>query len=92
MLRLTEIDSSYSTKKTNAIIQLTGRVNDLENRMREYNAKVEGPGDGHFIVKRAHVEIQSAQNETRIAREELATERSVFLKKIEQLTAEHDRY
>ena len=59
----------------NEVIQLTDRVNDLENRVRENNAKVEGPDDGHFIVKRAHVEIQSARHEIRVAREELAAER-----------------
>ena len=73
----------------NEVLQLTDRVNELETRVRENNAKVEGPDDGHFIVKRAHVEIQSARNEARIAHEELTTARSIFNKKIEQVTAEH---
>ena len=65
----------------NEVIQLTDRVNDLENRVRGNNAKVEGPDDGHFIVKRAHLEIQFAQNETPVAREELAVERTQRLNK-----------
>ena len=41
------------------------------------------------MVKRAHAEIQTAQNEARIAHEELNTARRIFNKKIEQTTAEH---
>ena len=69
--------------------QLTDRVNELETRVRENNAKVEGPDDEHFVVKRTHVEIQTARNEARIAHEEPTTARSIFKKKIEQITAEH---
>ena len=56
------------------VLQLTGRANELEACVRENNTKVEGPDDGHFIVRRAHAEIQTAQNEARIAHEELTTE------------------
>ena len=73
----------------NEVLQLTDRVNELEIRIRDNNNRVEGPRDGHFIVKRAHTEIQTAQNEARIANEELSTARSIFDKKIEQITAEH---
>ena len=72
----------------NEVLQLTERVNESETRLRDNNTKVEGPGDGHFIVKRAHAEIQSAQNGARIAHEELSTARRIFNKKIEQITAE----
>ena len=73
----------------NEVLQLTDRVNELEIRYRDTNTKVEGPDDGHFIVKSAHAEVQSAQYEARIAHEELSTARRVFNKKIEQITAEH---
>ena len=73
----------------NEVFKLTHRVNDLDTRARENNAKVEGPDDGHFIVRRAHVEIQTTQNEARIAHDELTTARNIFNKKIEQITAEH---
>ena len=73
----------------NEVFQLTDRVHGLETRIRDNNTKVEGPDDGHFIVKRAHAEIQTAQNQARIAHEELNTARSIFNKKIDQSTAEH---
>ena len=61
----------------------------MEIRLKDNNTKVEGPDDGHLIVKRAHFEIQPAQNEARIAHEELSTARRIFNKKGEQITAEH---
>ena len=73
----------------NEVLQLIDRVNELETRIRDNNAKVEGPDGGHFVVTRAHAEIQTAQNEARIAHEEPNTARSIFNKKIEQITAEH---
>ena len=72
----------------NEVLQLIGGVNELETRVRDNNTRVEGPDDGHFIVKRAHVEIQTAQNEARIVHEELDTARSISNEKIEQITAE----
>ena len=61
----------------------------METRLRENNAKVESPVNGHLIIKRAHAEIQFAQNEARIVHEELSTARRVFNQKIEQITTEH---
>ena len=50
----------------------------MEVRLRDNNTNAEGPND-----------IQSAQNEARIAHEVLSTARRIFNKKIEQITAEH---
>ena len=71
------------------MVRLTEQVNQLEIRLKDNNPKVEGPDDGHFIVKRAHKEVQSAKDEARIANEELGTARRIFNQKVEQITAEH---
>ena len=73
----------------NEMVRLAEKVNQLEIKLKDNNPKVEGPDDGHFIVKRAHAEIQSAQNEARIANEELGTARRIFNQKVEQITAEN---
>ena len=64
----------------NEVLQLTGRANELEIRIRDNNTRAEGPDDGKLIAKRAHAEIQTVQYEARIAHEELSTARRVFNK------------
>ena len=73
----------------NELLRFADQVSQLEIRPRDNNTKVEGPDDGHFIVKRAHAEVQSAQNEARVAHEELCMVWKIFNQKVEQITAEH---
>ena len=75
LVRSAEVDHNrlgiQHNNDQNEVLQLTDRVNELEIRIRDNNIRVEGPDDGHFIVKKAHAEVQTAQNEARIAHEDL---------------------
>ena len=71
------------------LVKANEQVGHLEIRLKDHDANVNNPDDGHTIVKRAATEIRSSRNEARIAKEELHAARGIFNQKIEQIRAEH---